>query len=245
MAVVDFIFVKDLPGDAGHPNFDTADASSGDDGPRLPVWEVAKKMLTNRTIQIIAAVEFCSGFLRNAIMQWYPVFAKETGIRMTFVPSNWGLLLCCAGILGGMFAGLISDYVFNSRRGPISTILYAGMTVGGLVMILALQTPALGWVVIFMSLCVIGVHGMLSGTASMDFGGKKNVGVAVGIIDGFVYLGTAAQAGVLKSVLPGGVEQKVAGNWSSWPLAMLPLAVIGTLLATRVWNATAKGKGGH
>ena len=30
---------------------------------------------------------------------------------------------------------------------------------------------------------------MLSGTASMDFGGKKNVGI-VGIIDGFVYLGT-------------------------------------------------------
>ena len=34
----------------------------------------------------------------------------------------------------------------------------------------------LGWTVIFMSLCVIGVHGMLSGTASMDFGGKKNAG---------------------------------------------------------------------
>lgn len=245
MAVVDFVFVKDQPADAGHPNFDTADASSGDDGPRLPVLEVAKRMLTNRTILVIAVVEFCSGFLRNAVMQWYPVFAKETGIKATFVPANWGLLLCCAGILGGMFAGVISDHVFHSRRGPVSTILYAGLTVGGLVMIGTLTTPALGWVVIFMSLCVIGVHGMLSGTASMDFGGKKNVGVAVGIIDGFVYLGTAAQAGVLKSVLPSGIEQKTAGNWSSWPLAMLPLAIVGTLMATRVWNAKPKAGGGH
>ena len=45
-----------------------------------------------------------------------------------------------------------------------------------------------------MSLFIIGVHGMLSGTASMDFGGRKNAGIAVGIIDGFVYLGTAVQA---------------------------------------------------
>ncbi len=245
MFVVDFFLVRDQPSDAGHPNFDTADASSGDDGPRLPLWDVAKKMLTSRVILIIAFVEFCSGFLRNAIMQWYPVFAKETGIKATFVPSNWGLLLCCAGILGGMFAGVISDHVFQSRRGPVSTILYAAMLVGSVVMALTLQTAAVGWVVIFMSLCVIGVHGMLSGTASMDFGGKKNVGVAVGIIDGFVYLGTALQAGVLKTVLPGGVEQKSPLNWSSWPLAMMPMALLGVLLASRVWNARAGKGGGH
>jgi OPA family glycerol-3-phosphate transporter-like MFS transporter len=247
MFVVDFFLVRDQPSDAGHPNFDTADASSGDDGPRLPVWDVAKKMLTSRTILIIAAVEFCSGFLRNAIMQWYPIFAKETGIKLTFVPSNWGMLLCCAGILGGMFAGIISDHVFQSRRGPVSTILYAGILLGSVVMALTLQTAAVGWVVIFMSLCVIGVHGMLSGTASMDFGGKKNVGVAVGIIDGFVYLGTALQAGVLKTVLPGGTEQRSPLNWTSWPLAMMPMALLGVLLASRVWNARAgkAGAGGH
>jgi OPA family glycerol-3-phosphate transporter-like MFS transporter len=245
MALVDFVLVKDQPSDAGLPNFDTADASSGDEGPRLPVVEVAKRMLSNRTILVIAAVEFCSGFLRNAVMQWYPVFAKETGIKTTFVPANWGLLLCCAGILGGMFAGVISDHVFHSRRGPVSTILYGGLTLGGIAMIAALQTPALGWIVVFMSLCVIGVHGMLSGTASMDFGGKKNVGVAVGIIDGFVYLGTAMQAGVLKAVLPSGAAQKAPESWSNWPLAMLPLAVVGTLLATRVWNAKPTKGGGH
>ena len=58
------------------------------------------------------------------------------------------------------------------------------------------------WLVIFMSMAVIGVHGMLSGTASMDFGGKKNVGVAVGIIDGFVYLGTAVMSFTYGAVLP-------------------------------------------
>ena len=53
-----------------------------------------------------------------------------------------------------------------------------------------------------MSMAVIGVHGMLSGTASMDFGGSRNVGVAVGIIDGFVYLGTAVMSFTYAIVLP-------------------------------------------
>jgi OPA family glycerol-3-phosphate transporter-like MFS transporter len=109
-------------------------------------------------------------------------------------------------------------------------------------MFLTLKTPALGWTVLFMSLCIIGVHGMLSGTASMDFGGKKNVGVAVGIIDGFVYLGTALQAGVLKKVLPEGPAQADPGNWTNWPLAMAPMALIGMVLAFFVWNAKPKGK---
>jgi OPA family glycerol-3-phosphate transporter-like MFS transporter len=242
MGAIDFFLVRDTPGQAGHEDFDTADASSGDTGPRLSLLEVAKKMLTNRTILVIAAVEFCSGFLRNAIMKWYQVFAKGTGIKETFVPSNWGMLLCCAGILGGMFAGVISDRLFQSRRGPVSTILYGGMLVGAGVMFVTITTPLLGWTVLFMSLCIIGVHGMLSGTASMDFGGKKNVGVAVGIIDGFVYLGTAFQAGVLKQILPEGDAQKDPANWSTWPLAMAPMALIGTVLALFVWNAKPKGK---
>jgi OPA family glycerol-3-phosphate transporter-like MFS transporter len=238
-AVADWFLVKDTPGHAGHKDFDTADASSGDTGPALTVLDLAKKMLSSRTIMIIAAIEFCSGFLRNAIMKWYQVYAKGTGVLDTFVPSNWGMLLCCAGILGGVFAGTISDHLFGSRRGPVSTILYGGMLVATGVMYLALGTVALGWTVLFMSLCVIGVHGMLSGTASMDFGGRKNVGMVVGIIDGFVYLGTALQAGLLKHYLPDGDAQKVASNWHSWPTLIAPFAVIGLLLATRVWNARA------
>lgn len=234
------IWVRDSPGQAGHDDFDTGDAGSGETGPRLGVFHIAKKMLTNPAILTITAIEFCSGFLRNAVMKWHPIYAKALDQSSWFVASNWGMLLCCAGILGGVFAGSISDAVFKSRRGPVSAILYTGMVLGSGGMFFLLGSPALGWLVIFMSLCVIGVHGMLSGTASMDFGGKKNVGIVVGIIDGFVYLGTAAQAAVLKRVLPDGDAAHVAENWWTWPTAMLPVAIVGLLLSARVWNATAQ-----
>ncbi len=242
------MWVRDTPGHAGHDDFDTGDASSGDDGPRLGVMEVGRKMLTNPIIVTIAAIEFCSGFLRQAIMQYGIVFAKATGHMADFAFANWGMMLCVAGIVGGMFAGVISDRLFQSRRGPVSAFLYGGMVVGALVLWGALHgfIGAVGWTVIAMSLCIIGVHGMLSGTASMDFGGKKNVGVAVGIIDGLVYLGSGLQALVYGALLPKGDEAKIVENWMVWPIVMVPVAVIGLVLASRMWNARpAAAGGGH
>ena len=240
--VIDLFVIRDTPSHAGFADFDTADASSGETGPPLGVVQVFTKMITNPIIIVILSVEFCSGFLRNAIMQWGRKYAVQTGFAEdSFVFGNWGLVLCVAGILGGMFAGVISDRVFGSRRGPVSAVLYGAMTLGAIATSFALGSPALGWLVAFMSLCVIGVHGMLSGTASMDFGGKNNAGVAVGIIDGAVYAGTAFQSILLGKLLPRGEAAADPANWSNWPLAMIPLALIGFLLATRIWNSKPQG----
>jgi OPA family glycerol-3-phosphate transporter-like MFS transporter len=256
--VLDFFIVKNSPGEAGLTDFDTADASSGDDGPQLGAVAVFKMMMNNPVIITIACIEFCSGFLRQAIMQWYRTFAKQTdgilGLKGDFVYDNWGLLLCCAGIMGGVFAGTLSDRVFQSRRGPVAGILYMFMLGGGLVMtglFYGGTYSAIGWLVIFMSMSIIGVHGMLSGTASMDFGGKKNVGVAVGIIDGFVYAGTGFMSLVYMyilpddTILPGETTSAAANpeNWIAWPISMLPIAFIGLYLSRKIWNAKPKGKG--
>ncbi len=253
--VLDFLIVRNSPAEAGQGEFNTGDATSGDDGPRLGAVVVFKKMLTNPIILTIAGVEFCSGFLRQAIMQWYGSFAKQTdvvlGLKSSFVNENWGLMLFAAGIFGGMFAGTISDHVFQSRRGPVAGVLYGVMLVGSIVLTFTYTTPIVGWLVVFMSMAVIGVHGMLSGTASMDFGGAKNAGIAVGIIDGFVYLGTGVMSLTYAIILPK-VELDEAGhiigaatdpaNWKAWPIAMIPLALIGFLLALRLWNAKPKPK---
>ncbi|MBN1348364.1 MFS transporter [candidate division KSB1 bacterium] len=97
---------------------------------------------------------------------------------------------------------------------------------------------ALGFIVVFMSLCVIGVHGMLSGTSTMDFGGRRAAATAVGLIDGFVYLGTGMQ-----SISLGFLTEL---NWSYWPPFLIPFAIIGLVLAIKIWhafpNARRKGK---
>ena len=123
-----------------------------------------------------------------------------------------------------------------------SAAVYGIMLACACYLITGYQEPWVGWVVLFMSMAVIGVHGMLSGTASMDFGGTKNVGVAVGIIDGFVYAGTAVMSFTYGAILPEGDAQAVLDNWTAWPVAMIPVAILGLVLARRVWNATPQAK---
>jgi OPA family glycerol-3-phosphate transporter-like MFS transporter len=240
--VADALLVFDRPSDTGHADFETGDADHGPGDLR----SVVVRMLSSRVILTIAAVEFCSGFLRNAVMQWGKDFGKAVGLGETLVYAHWGLFMCLAGILGGVVAGLISDQVFHSRRGPVAGLLYAGLVACAVAISLAIQSPAVGWLLIAMSICFIGVHGMLSATASMDFGGKRNAGLATGIIDGCVYGGTALQAHWLGDVLPQGEAASNPANWQVWPMAMLPAALVGLALSATLWNARAKpGPGAH
>ena len=239
------VLAVNSPGLAGFEDFDTGDASSGEE--HLPpdrAIDVFSRMFRSPIVMTIAMIEFCSGFLRQAIMQWYRTYAKAVGETGAFVYENWGMLLCCAGIMGGVFAGVISDRVFGSRRGPVAAVLYGAMLVSAVVLTFLLGSPLLGLLIIFMSMCVIGVHGMLSGTASMDFGGRRNAGIAVGIIDGFVYMGTAVMALTYGQLLPDpDAGASSLDDWIAWPVAMVPVALIGFVLARRVWNATPQKSG--
>lgn len=257
--ILDLIIVKDNPGQAGFEDFDTGDASSGEMDRKYTTLELYKKLLTNPIVLTIAFIEFCSGVLRNGIMHWYHIFIHEMkqGPQAGFFEDagffidNWGLLLCFAGIFGGFIAGFISDKLFQSRRGPSAVFMYGAMLLGVIVMSFVLKgnQTILGITVVLISLCVIGVHGILSGTATADFGGRKAAATAVGVVDGFVYLGTGLQAYVIGKLCTGFTifSFTLKGNWSYWPLFLIPFAIIGLVLSLRIWAAMpdSKKSGGH
>lgn len=242
--IIEIFMLKDTPAKAGLKDFDTGDESSGENlEERISTKQLVKRILTHPVILTIAAIEFCTGVLRNGVMHWYPIYAKEqidagltAGWKYTY--DNWGLLLWIAGIVGGMSAGYISDKIFQSRRGPSAGLFYAVMSICLVGMFFSLSN---GWVlaglIFIMSICVIGTHGMLSGTATMDFGGRKGAGTAVGLIDGFVYLGSGVQSfalGILTS-----------RNWNYWPMFLLPFSIIGFILLLFIWHALPGKRGAH
>ena len=148
-------------------------------------------------------------------------------------------MLMIAGATGGMLAGWMSDHLFGSRRAPVAGILYSALLVAVVAMYFVLEghPHLLGGLVFVISIAVIGTHGMLSGTATMDFGGRKAAATAVGLIDGLVYLGTGIQSLSLGYI--------TSADWQYWPGFLAPFALIGILLTFRIWHAIPKGKGAH
>ena len=348
---IEIFILRDRPGQAGFEDFDTADASSGEADEPFNTKKILVKILTNPIILTIAFIEFCSGVMRNGIMHWYKIFSNDMGyLSHFFINHHWGLLLMVAGIFGGIFAGVVSDKIFGSRRGPVAALLYGLMLIltismvpfvmrsnkmlkkevtveihsklieryahlknsnidivaaklgnnyivsetekkivaGDSIVVFKIEPQQgkeklmlvnkvselvltsydyfnkyqnktetrelkiknvgriigipinstayiLGFIVVMMSLCVIGVHGMLSGTATMDFGGRRGAATAVGLIDGFVYLGTGFQFLSLGFL--------IKQNWNYWPLFLIPFAVIGLILAIRIWHAFPQARG--
>ena len=148
-----------------------------------------------------------------------------------------------AGVGGAFLTGWASDRFFQSRRAPMAAILYGVMLVSFIVLAATFGASNLwfaGSAAFAIALSVIGVHGIMSGTSTADFGGKKNVGAAVGIVDGMVYLGTGLQALVIGNIAPVKEAAKIPGNWIWWPVFLIPFAVIGLVLSAKIWNAVPK-----
>lgn len=240
--IIDIFLLRDNPSQAGFMDFNTGDASSGEEETKFKLSDILRRIFTNKVIIVVGLIEFCTGVLRNGVMHWFPIYSKE---QIKFVPeltaswdfwlNNWGIILAIAGASGGMLAGWMSDKFFGSRRAPVAGILYSSILVATIVMVFSLNTPVvLGLLVAMISVSVIGTHGMLSGTATMDFGGRKAAGTAVGLIDGLVYLGTGVQSLSLGYI--------TSTNWAYWPVFLIPFAALGILFTIKIWNAFPKGK---
>jgi OPA family glycerol-3-phosphate transporter-like MFS transporter len=230
-ALLDWWIIKDTPEEAHFPQFDPHDASSGLMHIELTTMDLLKKVFASPLMLMIAMIGLTSGVLRNGIMTWYFIFAKEvkqTGAE--FILQNWGLLLCFFGIVGGFAGGLISDKYYQSRRGPPTLILCGFMFLLTILMAVYLfSSPVVvGLAALLITTAVIGVHSLMSGTAAADFGGRKATATCSGIVDGFTYLGTGLQA-VSLGYLTG-------QSWYWWPTFLMPFALLGGYLALRIWH---------
>ena len=246
--VVEFFLLADKPTDAGYPEIDLGVAQKEDPNAKPPpVLELFKQVFSSRILVTVAFIGVCTGALRDGLMHWVPIFAKadlaKGGLALSdaqYPRLGWGLQLMIAGIIGPMTAGWARDKIFNSRCAPPAGIAYCILItcMSGMIAIFhfarqAVWFPyALGGLCFFMAISYISAQGLMTATAAMDFGGKAKA-TATGVIDGFVYIGTAAQAVSLGQITSN------PDHWGWWPVFLLPFAIIGLILCLRIWHATA------
>jgi len=231
--------VRNEPEDCGLPPLDVQDASSGDAG-AVGLRYVLRKVFANPVTLTIAAAEFCTGFVRHGFEQWFPRYMQEAQhLRLespVFQAGAAGVVL--AGIGGAFCAGTVSDWVFKGRRPPVAFLGYAAQ-VAALAVIW--KVTDVNWIIAAFVLNSFGismVHSMLSGTASMDFGGKKAAATAAGLFDGMQYIG-----GAFVGVGMGWLLERF--GWGAWGPSMIAFAAAGGLMMLALWNARPKGAATH
>ena len=233
-ALLDWWLIKDSPEEAGFPHFDTCDASSGQMHVEFSVMDLLKKVFASKLMLLVACVELTGGVFRYSMTQWYSIFAgevKQPGAE--FLSQHWGWFTCVFGIVGGFSGGLISDKWFQSRRGPPTAMLCGFVLVMAVLMSVFLSSSPLvvGWAAVFIVMASIGITSLMSGTAATDFGGRKATATSMGIVNGFAYLGSGIQSFGLGFLL----ASKDA-NWQWLPVFVMPFAIIGTLIAIKIWH---------
>lgn len=239
MSFMTYLHVQNGPEDVGFDALDTHDASSGDQQ-AVSVKYVLKKVFTNPVTLTIAFAEFCTGFVRHGFEQWFPRYMLEAQNLTLESPvfQKGAAAVVLAGIAGAFFAGTISDWVFKGRRPPVAFLGYAAQVVClGIVW----KAPSINWVIgafVVNSFAISVVHSMLSGTASMDFGGKKAAATATGLFDGMQYVG-----GAFVGIGMGMLLDRF--GWDIWGPSMIGFAAVGGILMMALWNARPKSSASH
>lgn len=237
--VVTWLFVRDTPAEAGLAPFDPEDATSGDTE-AITLAYVARKIFTNPVAITIACAEFCTGLVRKGFEEWFPRYMQEVQHLELDNPvfQKNAMAIVVAGIVGAFAAGTLSDWVFRHRRPPVAFIGYV-LQVASLAVVW--RAPSMDWVIaafVVNSFAISMVHSMLSGTASMDFGGKRAAATAAGMFDGMQYIGGSVMGYGMGALLD-------AYGWGVWGPSMIGFSALGALLMLPLWNARPKRGGGH
>jgi OPA family glycerol-3-phosphate transporter-like MFS transporter len=242
--VLTIFLVKDTPKQAGYTNLDTGD---GDDmtNEKVKMGEVLSKVFASPVMWMIGVASMMIGFVRRTVVDaWYPVYFKEmfnvSNVDLPYQLTAWGIALL--GIAGGFAFGIMSDKIYKGRRAPVIVYGFLGMAVMLILFyfsdMLNLGPYSAAIMIMFLSFFVNGAHGMVSGAASMDFGGRKAAATATGLIDGFQYLTSALNPFFLSTfIFPIG--------WQAWKLWPIPFALTGAVVMMFLWNTMPKGRSGH
>ena len=243
--IVNAFLLKDTPEDAGFPPFDTSDASTGQMDVELSMLDLLKKFFTSKLMLMFAFIGLTSGVFRNGIQNWYFIYANQVPQKgAEIISDHWGFWLCVFGIAGGFFAGGVSDYFFQSRRGPPAAML-AGLAVvmtGVMAIFLASAPLVLGIACLFVLLSSIGLTSIMASTAAVDFGGRKATATCSGLVDGCTYIGSAIQSFGIGFLVPNAIGDNSTflglfpRAWHWWPLFLMPFGLLGLWVAIKIWN---------
>jgi len=238
VAVVFALVVKDTPEEAGYTGLFRGEADHADQEVRAEIGTVFRHIASNPLVWVIAVAYACTGAVRQAVDQWFPVYFQEVHhLQMTGRQFQWlGYMIPLVASCGSFLSGWVSDRFFHSRRAPVAGGIYLIELV---VILAATRVTSVNWAILFfilVSFTVNSTHSLLGPAAAMDIGGRKMAAFASGCIDAFQYFGAALGMKVLGYVLD-------HHGWGYYFYYMIPFGIIGAILMFSIAHRHSLKKG--
>ncbi len=190
-----------------------------------------KLVLTTPGIWIVGLSLFCLNIVRYGFISWAPTYMFEVQKATISTAAYKAIAIPIAGSLGAIFAGWISDKVFQSRRAPMASIM---LIILGVFAWLYPRISAGNWTLSFALLLLIGFmtygpHVLMVSAVPMDLGTRKASASATGFIDCLGYVGAA-----LTGVVSGWLIDKY--SWNAAFYLWVASAFIAAILVGLLWN---------
>jgi sugar phosphate permease len=228
ISILYILFIKNNPHDVGLPAFEKETNTKK---------EIQKQkdaqfaVLTNGAVWIAAIMYFFVKFTRYSFLFWLPLYLSEALGYSDERAGYTSIAYEAFGFLGILAAGYISDYVYKTRRFPISSLMLFGL---GLVLLLQPLLIPLGIVPTIVTIGLIGFFtygpdSLMSGAAAMDMGKNHGAALAAGVING---VGSAGQ--LLSPFAVAFVSSKY--GWDALFQLFVVVAFLAALLLIFKWN---------
>lgn len=204
------------------PDAEAADPSTVKAAPA--VGRMALRPLIRSTgLAALLACCICNGFVRDSIVTWGPTILAESG-GLSLNATLVSLVIPILNLCGVMVVRRCYRLLGGSARGAVG-ILLAGSAVVSLLML----PSGLGviWSALMLGLCCAansGINPMINTLIPMEYDGTGRVGLVAGLVDCFIYLGSA-----LSGVVTGALSDAIGWHWVYAVWAFVSFA--GALLA--------------
>ncbi|MFO0837807.1 MAG: MFS transporter [Phycisphaerae bacterium] len=234
-----WIVVRNHPEQAGYSIAHDDDAHAANPEQKLPLGQVFSTIASNPLSWLNAGAYMCTGFVRKAMDNFWVLYLFEVWHigKESVAYDRMATWLPIVAVIGSFTTGLISDTIARGRRSPVAAGLYTVETLVLLITLLVLKQAHLAnaltacGLLLAISLTVNSSHSIVGTAVTMDIGGRKMAGFALGLVNSFQYLG-----GFLAGFGLGGLID--AYGWDALFWAMIPFSALGSLLMTGVWLTT-------
>ena len=235
-AVFCFFFVKDSPTEAGVPELEIDVASIEKPTAQITTADRRRLVFGNRVIWLVALANFFVYIVRFGFLDWGPTFLKQ----MKNIPvAKGGLMIIAfelAAVVGTVFAGWVTDKVFNGRgvRTCVICMLFAALFAFGF-WYLPDGAPAWQATLLLMGagFCIYGPQALI-GIVAANQATKEAAAMANGFTGIMGYASTTVS----------GIGIAFLAEKFGWGAALCSIAVfalIGMTLLLFAWNANADG----